>query len=211
MSAKKRTAGTVKGSALRKVSTERKTKETEISLVLNLDGDGTYRIDTSIPFLDHMLSLMCKHGLFSLTLKAKGDIDVDFHHTVEDVGIVLGKALRDALGDMKGITRYGQSSVPMDEALASVSLDICGRPYLVYRVTLPKRSKIRNFDTDLVEDFLHAFVSNSRMTLHVEIPYGRNSHHMIEAVFKGLGRALRQAVTLDPRIKGVPSTKNVLR
>ena len=211
MSTKKKKAGTVKGRAARKVKTERNTKETEISLVLNLDGDGTYSIDTSIPFLDHMLSLMCKHGLFSLTVAAQGDIDVDFHHTVEDVGIVLGKALRDALGDMKGITRYGQASVPMDEALASVSLDISGRPYLVYRVSLPKRSKIRNFDTDLIEDFLQAFVSNSRMTLHVEIPYGRNSHHMIEALFKALGRALRQAVTLDPRIKGVPSTKDVLR
>jgi imidazoleglycerol-phosphate dehydratase len=157
-----------------------------------------------------MLSLMCKHGLFDMRLRAKGDLEVDFHHTVEDVGIVFGKALQKALGKMEGINRYGQASVPMDEALASVSLDICGRPYLVYRVAVPKRSKIRNFDPDLIEDFLQAFVSNSRITLHIEAPYGRNTHHIIEAVFKALGRALRYAVILDPRVKGIPSTKNVL-
>lgn len=195
---------------MRTAKVERKTKETDIKLTLNLEGEGKYTIDTSIPFLDHMLSLMCKHGLFNMKIKAKGDIDVDYHHTVEDIGIVLGKALKQALGDMKGISRYGQASVPMDEALASASLDISGRPYLVYKVEFPKKSKLKNFDPDLIEDFLQAFVSNSSITLHVESPYGRNTHHIIEAIFKALGRALRQAVSVDPRVKGVPSTKSVL-
>jgi len=195
---------------MRTAKVERKTKETDIKLTINLDGEGRYSIDTSIPFLDHMLSLMCKHGLFDMKIRAKGDIDIDDHHTVEDVGIVLGKAMKQALGDMKGIARYGHSSLPMDEALALVSLDVSGRPYLVYRVVFPKRSKLRNFDPDLVEDFLQSFTGNSGITLHIESPYGRNTHHIIEAVFKGLGRALRQAVSIDPRVKGVPSTKSVL-
>jgi imidazoleglycerol-phosphate dehydratase len=185
----------------------RKTKETDIKLAINLDGKGEYSIDTSIPFLDHMLSLMCKHGLFDIRLKARGDIDVDYHHTVEDIGIVFGKAVKQALGNMEGFSRYGQASVPMDEALASVSLDISGRPYLVYKVEFPKKSKIKNFEPDLIEDFLQAFASNSGITLHVESPYGRNTHHIIEAIFKALGRALRKAVLIDPRVKGVPSTK----
>jgi imidazoleglycerol-phosphate dehydratase len=185
----------------------RKTKETDIKLAINLDGKGEYSIDTSIPFLDHMLSLMCKHGLFDIRLKARGDIDVDYHHTVEDIGIVFGKAVKQALGNLEGVSRYGQASVPMDEALASVSLDISGRPYLVYKVEFPKKSKIKNFEPDLIEDFLQAFASNSGITLHVESPYGRNTHHIIEAIFKALGRALRKAVLIDPRVKGVPSTK----
>lgn len=188
----------------------RKTKETDIKLSINLDGGGKYTIDTSIPFMDHMLSLMSKHGLFDMKIKARGDIDVDYHHTVEDIGIVLGKAVKQALGNMKGISRYGQASVPMDEALAAVSLDISGRPYLVYRVGFPKKSKIKNFDSDLIEDFLQAFAGNCSVTLHVESPYGRNTHHIIEAIFKALGRALRQAVSIDPRVKGVPSTKRRL-
>jgi len=188
---------------------ERKTKETDIKITLNLDGEGKYNIATSIPFLDHMLSLMCKHGLFDMKIKAKGDIDVDYHHTVEDIGIVLGKAVKQALGDMKGISRFGQATVPMDEAIASVSLDISGRPYLVYKVEFPKKSKIKNFDPDLIEDFLQAFVSNGAITLHVSSHYGRNTHHIIEAIFKALGRALRQAVAIDPRMKDVPSTKGV--
>jgi len=195
---------------MRTAKIERKTKETDIKVDINLEGEGRYNIDTSIPFLDHMLSLMSKHGLFDLKVKAKGDIAIDDHHTVEDAGIVLGKALRQALGDMKGITRYGQASVPMDEALAEVRLDISGRPYLVYKVEFPKRSKIKDFDPDLIEDFLQAFVSNGSITLHVQSHYGRNTHHIIEAIFKALGRALRQAVTIDPRVKGVPSTKKVL-
>jgi imidazoleglycerol-phosphate dehydratase len=194
---------------MRKAKVDRKTKETDIKISLNLDGKGKYTIDTSIPFLDHMLSLMCKHGLFDIRLKARGDIDVDYHHTVEDIGIVLGKAVKQALGNMEGVSRYGQASVPMDEALASVSLDISGRPYLVYKVEFPKKSKIKNFEPDLIEDFLQAFASNSGITLHVESPYGRNTHHIIEAIFKALGRALRKAVFIDPRVKGIPSTKGV--
>jgi imidazoleglycerol-phosphate dehydratase len=195
---------------MRIAKVERKTKETDIRLSINLDGGGKYTIDTSIPFIDHMLSLMSKHGLFDVKIKARGDIDVDYHHTVEDIGIVLGKGIKQALGEMKGISRYGQASVPMDEALAAVSLDISGRPYLVYRVGFPKKSKIKNFDPDLIEDFLQAFAANCSVTLHVESPYGRNTHHIIEAIFKALGRALRQAVSIDPRVKGVPSTKRVL-
>lgn len=195
---------------MRKAKVERKTKETDIAVEINLDGSGKYSINTSIPFLDHMLSLMCKHGLFDTKLKAKGDIEIDYHHTVEDVGIVLGKAIKQALGDMKGISRYGQASVPMDEALASVSLDISGRPYLVYKVEFPKKSKLKDFDPDLIEDFLQAFVGNSGITLHVNVLYGRNTHHIIEAIFKGIGRALKQAVTIDPRIKGLPTTKGKL-
>ncbi|MBI5203778.1 MAG: imidazoleglycerol-phosphate dehydratase HisB [Nitrospirae bacterium] len=194
----------------RKILIKRKTKETDISLDLNLDGSGKYSINTSIPFLDHMLSLMCRHGLFDVRLKAKGDITIDDHHTVEDIGIVLGKAVRQALGDMKGINRYGQASVPMDEALATVSLDISGRPYLVYKVEFPKKGKIKDFDPDLIEDFFQAFVSNSNITLHVNVLYGRNIHHIIEAIFKGLGRALRGAVSIDKKIKGVLTTKGML-
>lgn len=188
----------------------RRTKETDIDLTFELEGVGRYKINTSIPFLDHMLSLMCKHGLFNLNIKAKGDIEVDDHHTVEDIGIVLGKALKQALGDMKGITRFGYASVPMDEALASVSIDISGRPYLVYNVKFSKKAKIKSFDPDLIEDFFQAFVSNSSITLHIDVPYGRNTHHILEAIFKAFGRALREAISIDPRVKGIPSTKKVL-
>lgn len=192
---------------MRKANVKRKTKETDIAVEINIDGSGKYSIDTSIPFLDHMLSLMCKHGLFDIKLNAKGDTEIDYHHTVEDVGIVLGNAIKQSLGEMKGITRYGQATVPMDEALASVSIDISGRPYLVYKVEFPKKSKLKDFDPDLIEDFLQAFVSSSSITLHINVLYGRNTHHIIEAIFKGLGRALRQAVTIDPKIKGLPTTK----
>ncbi|OGP64888.1 MAG: imidazoleglycerol-phosphate dehydratase [Deltaproteobacteria bacterium RBG_16_42_7] len=188
----------------------RKTKETDITVSLNLDGQGVYDIKTSIPFLDHMLSLFAKHGLIDLKIKAKGDIEIDYHHTVEDIGICLGDALKKALGNKKGIKRYGNVTVPMDEAIASVTLDISERPYLVYKVILPKKSKIKNFDADLVEDFLQAFVSRSGVTLHVAVPYGRNIHHIIEAIFKALGRALSEAIRVDPRIKGVMSTKGRL-
>jgi imidazoleglycerol-phosphate dehydratase len=194
----------------RKSKIKRKTQETDIILDLNLDGKGNYDISTSIPFLDHMLSLFAKHGLFDLKIKAKGDVAVDYHHTVEDVGICLGEALNKALGDKKGIRRYGSIAVPMDEALSSVSLDISDRPYLVYKVNFPKRARIKNFDPDLIEDFLQAFVNRSGITLHINVLYGRNIHHMIEAIFKALGRALSDAVRLDPRIKGVMSTKGRL-
>ena len=195
---------------MRTAKVERKTKETDIKVAINLDGEGKYAIDTSMPFFNHMLSLMCKHGIFDMRLKAKGDIDIDYHHTVEDIGIVLGKAVKQALGDMKGISRYGQASVPMDESLASVSLDISGRPYLVYKVEFPKKNKIKDFETDLIEDFLQAFVSHSGITLHISVPYGRNTHHMIEALFKAFGRALKNAVSIDSRIKGIPTTKGKL-
>lgn len=195
---------------MRKAAIKRKTKETNISIRLNLDGKGTHNIDTPIPFLNHMLSLLSMHGLIDLKLRATGDIEVDLHHTVEDVGIVLGKAVKEALGDREGIARYGSASVPMDEALADVSLDISGRPFLIYNTNIPKRSKIRDFDVDLIEDFLRAFVSKSGITLHINVPYGRNAHHIIEGVFKALGRALRDAVAKDKRMKGVPSTKGIL-
>jgi imidazoleglycerol-phosphate dehydratase len=188
----------------------RKTAETDISLSVTIEGTGAYEVHTGIPFLDHMLSLMCKHGLLDADLRARGDLDVDDHHTVEDVGIVLGQALKKAAGDMRGIRRYGAATVPMDEAIAAVSLDVSGRPYLVYNVSYPKRSKIKDFDVDLVQDFLHAFVSHAGVTLHVNVPYGRNTHHMVEAVFKALGRALREALEKDPRSTSIPSTKGII-
>lgn len=194
----------------RKAQIIRKTKETDITVSLNLDGEGTYDIKTPIPFLDHMLSLFAKHGLFDLKIKAKGDIEIDYHHTIEDVGICLGDALKKALGNKAGIKRYGNVIVPMDEAIASAAVDISERPYLVYNVALPKKSKIKNFDTDLIEDFLQALVSRSGLTLHVSVPYGRNIHHIIEAIFKAVGRALSDAVSIDRRIKGVMSTKGKL-
>jgi imidazoleglycerol-phosphate dehydratase len=192
---------------VRKAKLKRKTKETDISVELNIDGKGAYKVKTTIPFLDHMLDLMLKHGLFEAKVSAKGDTHIDDHHTVEDMGLALGQALKEALGDMKGIRRYGQASVPMDEALAQVSLDISGRPYLVYNVSYPKRSKVKDFEIDLVEHFLESFASKAGITLHVNVPYGRNTHHMVEAVFKALGRALKEACEKDPRVKGVPSTK----
>lgn len=194
----------------RKAQINRKTKETDVMLNLNLDGRGIYDIRTSIPFLDHMLSLFAKHGLFDLKIKARGDIEIDYHHTVEDIGICLGDAVKKALGDKAGIKRYGAAFVPMDEAIASVSMDISDRPYLAYKVAMPKKSKIKNFEADLIEDFLQALVNRSGMTLHVSVPYGRNIHHIVEAVFKAFGRALREAATVDPRIKGVMSTKGKL-
>ena len=195
---------------MRTAKLKRKTKETEISVELNIDGKGAYKVNTTIPFLDHMLDLMLKHGLFDAKVNAKGDTHIDDHHTVEDMGLALGQALKEALGDMKGIRRYGQGSVPMDEALANVSLDISGRPYLVYNVCYPKRSKVKDFEIDLVEHFLESFANKAGITLHVNVPYGRNTHHMVEAVFKALGRALKEACEKDPRVKGVPSTKGKL-
>lgn len=197
---------------MRKTLTERKTKETDISLMINLDGRGDNpSVKTPIPFLDHMLTLLFRHGLIEARLRAKGDVDVDYHHTVEDIGLVLGKAVKDALGDMKGIKRYGFASVPMDESLAQVSVDISGRPFLVYRTQMPPRAKIKNFDVGLIEDFLQAFSSSGGITLHVQAPYGRNVHHMAEAIFKALGRALMEAVSIEHRArKEIPSTKGRL-
>ncbi|MGA2192646.1 MAG: imidazoleglycerol-phosphate dehydratase HisB [Nitrospirota bacterium] len=193
----------------RKARVERNTQETRVMLSLNLDGTGKYKVDTSIPFLDHMLSLMARHGHFDLTVKASGDIDVDYHHTVEDVGIVLGQALKQALGDMKGIRRFGQAKVPMDEALAEAVVDISGRPGLVYNVELPK-GKVGEFDVELAYDFFKALTNHAGLTLHINVAYGDNLHHIIEAIFKAFGRAMDQAAGMDSRSAGVPSTKGVL-
>jgi imidazoleglycerol-phosphate dehydratase len=193
----------------RKASIERVTKETQIRLSLELDGKGISKVCTSVPFLDHMLDLFTRHGLFDMEVEAKGDIDIDFHHTVEDIGIVLGQAFREALGDKKGIRRYGQATVPMDETLASVAIDLSGRPYLVYNVKVPK-VKIGEFDVELVREFFQAFVNNCGANLHVNVMYGDNVHHILEACFKSAARALDQATQMDPRIEGVLSTKGKL-
>jgi imidazoleglycerol-phosphate dehydratase len=187
----------------------RKTTETEIRLRLNLDGRGTARLSSGVPFLDHMLHHVALHGLFDLELDCRGDIEVDDHHSVEDIGIVLGQALARALGDKVGIARYGSQLLPMDEALALVALDFSGRPLLVYEVALPTQ-KVGVFDTELLPEFLRALAQHAGLTLHVKLLSGQNSHHILEAVFKGLGRALGQAVARDPRRANVPSTKGVL-
>jgi imidazoleglycerol-phosphate dehydratase len=194
---------------LRTATIERVTKETRIKLSLKIDGSGNASICTSVPFLDHMLNLFARHGLFDLDIEACGDIDIDFHHTVEDIGIVLGEAFKQALGEKKGIRRYGQSTVPMDETLASVAVDISGRPYLVYHVNLPK-VKIGEFDVELAREFFQAFTNNCALNLHINVMYGDNVHHIIEACFKAFARALDSASQLDPRVEGVMSTKGVL-
>ena len=188
---------------------ERKTRETEILLQLNIDGAGEAFAQTTIPFLNHMLEAMGKHGLLDLKVDARGDTEVDLHHTVEDVGICLGKAFHEALGDKRGIVRYGTAYVPMDEALAAVHVDISGRPYFSYNVPLAK-AKIGNFDLDLLKDFFRAFAMNAMVNLHVNLHYGENVHHIAEAVFKAFGRALAEASRLNPRIQGLLSTKGAL-
>jgi imidazoleglycerol-phosphate dehydratase len=193
----------------RRATVERLTKETQIRLTLEIDGKGGAKVCTSVPFLDHMLDLFARHGLFDLEVEAKGDIDIDFHHTVEDIGIVLGSACREALGEKRGIRRYGQATVPMDETLASVAVDLSGRPYLVYSVTLPK-VKIGEFDVELAREFFQALANNLGATIHINVMYGDNVHHILEACFKALARALDQATALDPRIEGVMSTKGKL-
>lgn len=193
----------------REASIERKTNETNIRLAFAVDGDGRSNLDTGVPFMSHMLDLFTKHGLFNLTIDAKGDIEVDDHHTTEDIGICLGQALLEALGDKKGIKRYGNSFVPMDEALAQVVVDLSNRPHLEMRAEFPAQ-KVGTFDTELVHEFLWKLALEARMNLHVIVHYGKNTHHIIEAIFKALGRALDEATTVDPRIKGVPSTKGML-
>ncbi|MDP2798527.1 MAG: imidazoleglycerol-phosphate dehydratase HisB [Deltaproteobacteria bacterium] len=193
----------------RKAKVERKTKETDISLKFSLDGEGKSDINSGIAFLDHMLTLFAAHGFFDLVLRARGDIEVDFHHTVEDIGICLGDALREALGERQGIRRYGQAIVPMDEALCQVAIDISNRPLLVYNVKM-RQSKVGMFDTQLVPEFLQALATHGGITLHVNVMYGRNAHHIIEAVFKALGRALDMAASLDGRVSGVISTKGLI-
>jgi imidazoleglycerol-phosphate dehydratase len=188
---------------------ERRTKETQIVLQVGLDGTGAAKVETGIPFFTHMLEAWAKHGLMDLTVDARGDLDVDLHHTVEDVGICLGKAFREALGDKTGIVRYGASFLPMDEALLHAAVDISGRPYLVFNVPL-RRARLGSFDLELLEDFFRAFAFNAEITLHVNMRYGQNLHHIAEAAFKAVGRALAEATRLNPRIAGVLSTKGSL-
>jgi len=187
----------------------RKTSETNVSVTLNLDGSGTGKIETGVQFMDHMLELFAKHGLFDLEIACKGDLGVDAHHSVEDIGICLGLALEKALGDKKGIVRFAHSYLPMDETLARVAIDLSGRPFLVYNVKV-KRERVGKFDSDLIEEFWKAVVTHARMNLHVELLYGRNSHHIFEAVFKAAARALSLATRIDSRVQGVPSTKGVI-
>lgn len=194
---------------MRKAERARKTNETDIKLAFGIDGEGKADISTDVPFMTHMLDLFTKHGQFDLTVDAKGDTEIDDHHTTEDIGICLGQALLEALGDKKGIKRYGSALVPMDEALAQVVVDLSNRPHLEMRAVFPQ-AKVGTFDTELVHEFLWKLALEARMNLHVIVHYGTNTHHMIEAVFKALGRALDEASSIDPRVKGVPSTKGML-
>ncbi|MCC6796224.1 MAG: imidazoleglycerol-phosphate dehydratase HisB [Candidatus Hydrogenedentes bacterium] len=193
----------------RSAEISRETKETQIKLSVAIDGTGSIDAKTGIGFFDHMLTHIAKHGLFDLKVDAKGDLEIDAHHTVEDVGICLGKAFAQALGDMKGITRYGHAVIPMDEALAEVAIDFSGRPFLVFEAELP-RGMVGEFDSELTEEFFRAFAVNSRTTLHIVLRYGSNTHHCIEGIFKAFARALDRATQLDPRVTGVPSTKGML-
>jgi imidazoleglycerol-phosphate dehydratase len=202
----RRAPGRPKG---RVATVARKTKETDIRLELHLDGDGRCTVKTGIPFLDHMLELFSRHGLFDLTVQARGDLEVDYHHTVEDVGLVLGQAMREALADKVGIRRFGEATVPLDEALVQTVVDLSGRPFLAYDVRI-KQAKIGSFDVELIHDFLLALVNQAGMNLHVRMLAGRNPHHIVEATFKGLARALDVATQRDPRVRGVLSTKGTL-
>ena len=193
----------------RTASIDRKTNETDIQLELNVDGTGKSEIDTGVGFFDHMLELFTRHGCFDLKVKAKGDLHVDQHHTVEDTGICLGQALREACGEKQGIRRYGHFTLPMEETLVTTAVDLSGRYFMVFGATFPS-PKIGEFDSELVEDFWQAFAANALCNLHVVAHYGRNSHHISEAIFKSLARSLRMAVESDPRMPGVPSTKGVI-
>lgn len=194
---------------MRTAQIKRKTVETDIELDLNLDGSGQSQIDTGVGFFDHMLTLLAKHGALDLKVKAVGDLHVDQHHTVEDVGIALGQAIRQALGDKQGIRRYGHFTLPMEETLVTTALDLSGRYYLVFNAAFPS-PKIGEFDSELVEDFWQATAANALCNLHIQLHHGRNSHHISEAIFKSAARALRMAVESDPRMTGVPSTKGTL-
>lgn len=194
----------------RKAKINRDTKETQITVSLDLDGTGKSDLDINIPFLEHMLDQVARHGMFDITIKAKGDLEIDAHHTVEDVGITLGQAFTRALGDKKGIRRYGHAYVPLDEALSRVVLDCSGRPGIEYTAKYP-RARIGDFDVDLIFEFFQGFVNHSMITLHIDNIRGRNAHHIAETIFKAFGRALRMAVEIDPRMKGIlPSTKGKL-
>lgn len=195
----------------RKATVERKTKETQIKVTLNLDGKGHYRVNTSIPFVDHMLSLMTRHGHLDLKVEAKGDIEIDYHHLIEDLGIVLGDAIREALGNKERIRRFGEALTPMDESLVQVAIDLSGRPFLVYKVKIPRGGgRIKDIDVSLFEDFFRGLSNHAGMNLHVVLHHGRDIHHIIEAVFKGFGRALQEASGIHARTRGVPSTKGKL-
>lgn len=193
----------------RTAAIDRKTNETDIQLAFSIDGSGQVEIETDVPFLNHMLDLFTKHGQFDLKVVGRGDVDIDDHHTVEDIGICLGHALREALGDKRGIKRYASVFVPMDEALAQVIIDVSNRPHFEYRAEYPS-AQVGSFSAELVHEFLWKLALEARITLHVIVHYGHNTHHMIEAVFKALGRALDEATSIDPRVQGVPSTKGVL-
>ena len=193
----------------RTAKASRKTKETEITVEMNLDGGGAAEIETGIPFFNHMLEIFARHGLFDLKLKAKGDIDVDYHHTVEDIGLALGQAFKDGLGDKQGIRRFGEASVPLDEALANVVVDLSGRPYLSYNVKI-RPGRVGSSDTDLPHEFFQAFANQLGMNLHINVGQGENPHHIIEACFKALARAMERATRIDQRIQGVLSTKGSL-
>ncbi len=193
----------------RSATTTRRTNESEVRVEINLDGSGDYEVSTGIPFLDHMLQSLARHGLFDLRVAAKGDLAVDTHHTVEDVGITLGQSFREALGSAEGIRRYGSTLLPMSEAKVEVSVDVSNRPYLVYKVGLAN-DRIGTFDATLMEDFFYAFSQNAGIDLHIERRYGKNPHHIIEACFKGLARSLRVAIERDPRVKGLPTVKGAL-
>ncbi|MSP68520.1 MAG: imidazoleglycerol-phosphate dehydratase HisB [Alphaproteobacteria bacterium] len=196
--------------APRTATVERTTRETRITATVNLDGSGRYAVATGIGFLDHMLEQLARHSLIDLELKAEGDLHIDFHHTTEDTGITIGQAVAKALGDRAGIARYGTATIPMDETCTRVALDASNRPYLIWRVEVPK-PKLGQFDTELVKEWFQAFAQAAGLTLHVETLYGTNSHHIVESCFKGLARSLRQAIELDPRSPGaVPSTKGTL-
>ncbi len=194
---------------VRSARIERETKETTIAVELRLDGDGHSAVETGVGFFDHMLTSLARHGLFGLDVQARGDLHIDPHHTVEDVGICLGKAFLEAVGDAKGMVRYGHALVPMDEALAEAALDFSGRPFLAFNADLPP-GRVGEFDIELTEEFLRAFAVNARVTLHVNLRYGKNAHHCIEGIFKAVARALGQATQLDARVQGVPSTKGML-
>jgi imidazoleglycerol-phosphate dehydratase len=200
---------TGRAAAGRRASVVRRTSETDIRLELAVDGRGRYQVETGVPFLNHMLELFARHGFFDLTVRATGDLEVDHHHTVEDVGLALGQALREALGDKAGIRRFGEASVPLDEALVTAIVDLSGRPFLVYDVRI-RQAKVGTFDVELVHDFLLALTNQAAMNLHVRMASGRNPHHIVEATFKSLARALDVATQKDPRVAGVLSTKGVL-
>ena len=195
---------------MRKAKVERKTRETEISVSLNLDGTGAYDVATGIGFLDHMLEQLSRHSLIDLHVRAKGDLHIDYHHTTEDTGIVIGEAVAKAAGDLRGITRYGDALIPMDETLTRVAMDVSRRPYLIWRVNFT-RPKLGEMDTELFKEWFQAFAQSAGITLHVENLYGENNHHIVESCFKGLARSLRTALTIDPRkADAVPSTKGTL-